>query len=96
VRRIGPILVAPHPAMLFKQKGRLPSLRRKTGLDFETVKPQGVTGRTTSERELEPQLNVAAAARTDERIAVRDIGGLSHAAEIAGGPQVIAGSNATL
>src|SRR5258708_36970766 len=46
----------------------------ETGLDFQTVNPERGTGRSISERELQPELHHAGASRADQRIAGRDVG----------------------
>ncbi len=59
--------------------------------------PAGQSNRTkTLKRQLQPQLNVAAGSRTDERIAGRDVGCGASAAENARGPHVILCTRATI
>jgi len=51
---------------------------------------------SSTERNLQPELNVAAGSRTDERIAGRDVGCGAPAAENLGGPHVILCTRATI
>src|SRR6266478_8853951 len=66
----------------------------ETGLDFQTVNPERGTGRSLSERELQPELHHAGASRADQRIAGRDVGSRAPAAE-PGAAGIVADTAAT-